>query len=435
MRTLPAADPPAEQPRTVPDGARTAAAPESSQPRPAAPARQGWPGQELLTTPETAQVLHAVWSGDPAVLVPSPPGAGKTRLVTLLAAALSDRAGMRVGIAAQTRAQAVELARRAAAPGVDAVLMWSRSQAAPASGGTPPVSGNRIRFPAQGGGVVIGTTARWLFCDPHILYCDIMLIDEAWQATYADAGALGAFAGQVVCVGDPGQIAPVVTGAVSRWDRDPHGPHIPAPDALRAAHEDALTIVPLPHTWRLGPATTALVQPAYYPHLPFGSKRPAEHVAGPAGPLPEVTHRPVAAPGGPDDPLLTAACAARVRELADGHQLHTAAGIRPLASADIAVVAPHVSQASAIRALLADMPDVLTGTANQMQGLERAAVVTLHPLAGYREAAGFSADPGRACVMLTRHRAHLTVITDPLAARADAAGTTLLSRLQGTPQV
>jgi hypothetical protein len=81
-------------------------------------------------------------------------------------------------------------------------------------------------------------------------------------------------------------------------------------------------------------------------------------------------------------------------------------------------VAPHVSQVSAIRALLAHMPDVLTGTANQMQGLERPAVVTLHPLAGYREPGGFSADPGSACVMLTRHRAHLTVITDPLAMTA-----------------
>ena len=56
-------------------------------------------------------MLHSAWSGDPAVVVPSPPGAGKTRLVALLAATLSDRARLRVGIAAQTRDQAVELAR------------------------------------------------------------------------------------------------------------------------------------------------------------------------------------------------------------------------------------------------------------------------------------------------------------------------------------
>lgn len=34
------------------------------------------------------------------------------------------------------------------------------------------------------------------------------------------------------------------------------------------------------------------------------------------------------------------------------------------------------------------------------------------PLAGYRDPNAFGTDPGRACVMLTRHRAHLTVVTD-----------------------
>jgi hypothetical protein len=352
----------------------------------------------------------------------------------MLAAALSHRSGLRVGIAAQTRQQAIELASRAGSLGVHAILMWPRNVDPPKAGPTPAVTGHRIRFPGSGGGIVIGTTARWLFCDPAVLGCDIMLIDEAWQATYADGAALGAFAAQVACVGDPGQIAPVVTGATSRWARHRSGPHVPLPDALRAAHgDDALTIVPLPHTWRLGPATTALVQPAYYPNLPFASKRPPEHISGPGGPLHEIASRPVPAPGGPDDPALTAACASRARELLAGHQLHTPGGSRPLDATDIAVIAPHVSQASAIRALLDDAPGVLTGTANQLQGLERPAVIAVHPLAGYRDPAGFSADPGRACVMLTRHRAHLTVITDPLSAEADHAGTTLLDRLLHTP--
>ena len=36
----------------------------------------------------------------------------------------------------------------------------------------------------------------------------------------------------------------------------------------------------------------------------------------------------------------------------------------------------------------------------------------MHPLAGYRDASAFTADTGRACVMLSRHRAHLTVVLD-----------------------
>jgi hypothetical protein len=77
-----------------------------------------------------------------------------------------------------------------------------------------------------------------------------------------------------------------------------------------------------------------------------------------------------------------------------------------------AVITPHVEQASAVAARLADLPGVLIGTANQAQGLEREAVVVIHPLAGYREAPAFAVDLGRLCVALLRHRAHLTVVVD-----------------------
>ena len=95
-----------------------------------------------------------------------------------------------------------------------------------------------------------------------------------------------------------------------------------------------------------------------------------------------------------------------------GKPLVTATGTRALMATDLAVVTPHVGQAAAVQARLADLPGVLVGTANQLQGLERAAVVALHPLAGYREPGGFTTNLGRACVMLTRHRAHLALVTD-----------------------
>jgi hypothetical protein len=59
---------------------------------------------------------------------------------------------------------------------------------------------------------------------------------------------------------------------------------------------------------------------------------------------------------------------------------------------------------------------VLVGTVNALQGLERPAVVALHPLAGYRIAESFALDAGRMCVTLSRHRAHLTILTDPATA-------------------
>lgn len=439
MRIIP--DPP---PRGDPDpDAPAVPAPGRSAPgRTTAPAAAspatgpgGWPGSELLDAPETARALLAAWSGDALTIAPSPPGAGKTRLVVLLAAVLAEQAGMRVGVAAQTRAQAEQIARRTGKHTGRAQLMWPVGHPLPDTGRVPAVAGQGAGFPGSGGGILIGTTARWLLCEPHRHSCDLMLVDEAWQATYADVCALGAFAPQLVCVGDPGQIDPVVTGTVSRWQDDPQGPQVPAPVALAAAYPGAVTWIRLPDTWRLGPATTRLIQPAYYPGMPFGSRRPDEHVSGPAGPLPEISRRTVRVTRGYSDPALARACAARARELLDGHVLVTRDGSRPLAAGDIAVVTPHVSQASAVRALLSDT-GVPVGTANQLQGQEYSAVVALHPLAGYRNTGSdFATQPGRACVAFSRHRSHLTVIIDPQATRIRGAERTLLTRLMDEPEL
>ncbi|MFD7161403.1 AAA family ATPase [Kribbella sp. NPDC059898] len=409
MRTLPrrvAADPRGTGPEK--SSARAEVAPVV-----AAPQVQ-WPGSPLLDAPETARVLHSTWSGDPAVVVRSPPGAGKTRLVVLLATALGHRADLRVGVAAQTRAQAIQIAERLGAVSDRARLLWATNDQKnrPTIEGVPVVFGAKETFSPDHGGCVVATTARWLSGDPAKLGCDVLIVDEAWQATYADLGALGAFSGSVVCVGDPGQIDPVVTGRTGRWRRSPTGPHLPAPDALRAAHGYAIETVALRHTWRLGPETTALIQPVFYSDLPFTSKRPDEKVIDPSGvSVPEVAHRLVPVTGGIGDAGLADAAVDRVRALL-GATLRTAAGDRDLVGGDVAVVCPHTQQVGSIRALLADEPDVLVGTANQMQGLERAAVVALHPLAGYRDLTEFALDKGRACVTLSRHRAHLTVVMD-----------------------
>src|SRR6266498_2839702 len=51
---------------------------------------------------------------------------------------------------------------------------------------------------------------------------------------------------------------------------------------------------------------------------------------------------------------------------------------KPLGPNDLAVITPHVGQASAVAARLADVPDVLIGTANEAQGLEREEFVATH---------------------------------------------------------
>jgi len=373
-----------------------------------------WPGMELLNDPITAGVLMSVWSGDAIVTVPSPPGSGKTRLTTLLAAALSHRAGLRVGIAAQTRAQAVDIARRLSqvCDHTKIGLLWGRGQFAPDTGGCPVVGAGMKMWPDSGGTVRIATKAKWLFSQPDTAKADVLIVDEAYQCTYSDVGALGSMAAQIVCVGDPGQIDPVVTGDVSRWGNSPTGPHVPAPAALTAAHPGLVNTVALQYTWRLGPQTTALVQSRFYPDLPFTSRRPAEHISLDGTPLPELAHRQLVVANGNTDGALIGAAVERVMTLLKGGTLTNAEGTRHLTDADVAVVVPHVPQAAAVRAMLAGHPGVLVGTADALQGLERPAVVAVHPLAGKRIADEFSLKPGRLCVMLSRHRSHLSLLID-----------------------
>jgi AAA domain len=161
---------------------------------PATPPGQHWPGRELLDSPMLARVLLAAWGGDACTVVPACPGAGKSRLVALLAGALAHRVGLRVAVAAQTREQAAALARRITAVSDRAWLIVSGAGKKPVTvDGVRTVAGRSVRWQhSTGGEILIGTAARWLYVDPNLAGADVVLVDEAWQCTYADLGALGA---------------------------------------------------------------------------------------------------------------------------------------------------------------------------------------------------------------------------------------------------
>jgi AAA domain len=195
------------------------AGPAPPPPGPPAPA----PPTPHQTDPTLAAALFAAWSGDAAVVVASPPGAGKTRLVVHLAEQLHRRAGLTVAIAAQTRAQALDVTNRAATIGARVALLGSADAHRPL--GLVPQAGH-LKGAAELGrwrGVVVATTARWLWVRERDYTADVCLVDEAWQLTYADLGGLGPLSGQVVLVGDPGQIAPVVVGTADAGRAGPPG--------------------------------------------------------------------------------------------------------------------------------------------------------------------------------------------------------------------
>lgn len=396
MRSTPGTTGPRGPARTPAPAPAPRAVPAAASPPPADPVRD--------------RALFATWSGDPAVVVSSPPGAGKTRLVCGLAEQLTTRAGLDVAVAAQTRAQALDVANRAAVAGAEVSLLGRASGARPLGLAAAVRFARGLRELRGRRQVVVATTARWQHTARVSGLADVILVDEAWQMTYADLGGLGVLARQTVLVGDPGQIDPVVTAATRRWDHWATGPHVPAPQALCAAHPDAVTRLRIPQTWRLGPATTSLLQPFY--DDPFTSARPDSVIECDGAALPELTAHPVDTHPDPASPALLAAAAARVRELLAAGQVRTPVGTRELGENDVAVVVAHVAQAAALAAALADHPGVLIGTANQLQGLERHAVVVLHPLAGHRDTPAFGTEPARLCVALSRHRSHASVILD-----------------------
>ena len=146
--------------RTLPQSA------VSSTTTPAAPAPN--PAAPHETDPSVAAALFAAWSGDPAVVVASPPGAGKTRLVVHLADQLHRRAGLSVAIAKQTRTQALDVTGRAAAAGARVALLGSRESHRPP--GLDPRVGY-LEGAANLGrwrGLVVATTARWLWVHERV---------------------------------------------------------------------------------------------------------------------------------------------------------------------------------------------------------------------------------------------------------------------------
>lgn len=389
--------------KTLPGAARPTATTISAPPAPTP--------DPVLSDPTLAAALFHAWAGDALTLVSSPPGAGKTFLVTNLAARLAGRAHLRVAIAGQTRAQCIDLASRIADLGAPVAFLDGKSNKDQRPLGLHPAVTFLPGTSAQKHTIVVATTERWLRSGAGNHRADILLVDEAFQMDYASMGALGAIAPQFVMVGDPGQIDPVITADTTRWAHSPTGPHRAAPDALIATYGTDVIQLALPHTRRLGPDTTALIAPTFYPSLPFTSIRPPIHLTGPAGVIPELTHLPIT-PASGHDPVIADAAAATVRQLLTCTVTDTS-GTRPMAPEDIAVVTPHVHHAAQISACLSDLgPGVLIGTANALQGSERTACVVIHPLIGAPEVSPFALDPGRTCVALSRHRAHATVITD-----------------------
>jgi hypothetical protein len=258
----------------------------------------------------------------------------------------------------------------------------------------------------------------------------VLLVDEAYQLTDVRFHQIAALARRFVLVGDPGQIAPVVSCDVDRWASDPSGPHVACPEALRARHPTAAAKIALPVSRRLVPDTVRFVQPAFYPDLPLvGLSAPDERgldfrVPG-AGPYDHTLDQiargaslvmaelPAQTTGVTDAELADAIVGMVERLFERETWVRTGNGAeRRLEPRDVGIVCAHVAQVNAVTEQLPERfaYHILVETADRFQGLERPVMFAHHPLSGRLDPQTFHLEAGRLCVMLSRHSVACVVV-------------------------
>jgi hypothetical protein len=246
---------------------------------------------------------------------------------------------------------------------------------------------------------------------------------------WADFMLLGQVASRFVLIGDPGQIAPVVSIDTSRWETAPRAPHRAAPDLVLKEHRREALSLALPATRRLPSCTADLIKPFY--DFPFGTwAEPGErrlvagrHVKNGLGDAVGLLERGSAIgltlptpDGGPpleDDQEIADLAVKAARTLLECQAEYWMGGKRAsLRPEDIGLCATHhvMNAAMALR-LDKKMAGLAIDTPERWQGLERKVMIIVHPLSGVTQPSEFDLATGRLCVMASRHQVALLVVT------------------------
>lgn len=368
-----------------------------------------------------------------AVLVDSPPGAGKTDLVEMVAALGVDE-HLRVLVVAPRNEQVYDFVRRLSSDyDVPITLVHSREVAPPDD--VPILRNVTLAVNAAGipgnASVTVCNVAKAasMVSDLAANDFDLLVCDEAYQVPYRELMMLLHLAPRRLLVGDPGQLKPLVRGDIARYEAAPRKVHWAAPRELLRQHP-ALPLEQLPATWRFPQDTVAFLQPAFYPQLPFVSGVPDEDrrlqfaAAGMGDPVDPALDLvadgaslvAVVLPSTPrdtatEDPELADLTARVVERLLQRSPLWADGAI---AAADLGYVDAHVASGEQVRTRLRRVgigPEMLTTTPEAWQGLQRPVMIVKHTLSGLSEASGFDLDPGRLSVMTSRHQVAAIIVT------------------------
>lgn len=370
-----------------------------------------------------------VSGGGRLAIVKAPPGSGKTHTLIEVLSALAGE-GMRIAVAAQTNSQADDICRRFARDHPEVAVARFASAGARTPGDFPSSVlwlADKSALPT-GASVTIATTAKWALTNlpAHAGPYDLLAIDEAWQMAWADLMQCATVSERFLMIGDPGQIPPVVTIDVRRWETSPRAPHKPAPEVVLAerSFEDTWFLGSLPACRRLPKESVDFVKPFYdfdfYAYVEAGVSGidlPAGHAWDDqlGNGRPQALTVPTPQQGPPIEVDREIACAAAkvVEELLSvGATLRLPGETRPLIPADIGMTSSHrVMNAALGDALGARAKEIRIDTPERWQGLQRPVMIAVHPLSGVTDPSAFDLETGRLCVMASRHQASFILLT------------------------
>jgi AAA domain len=383
--------------------------------------------------------LMRLMGQEAAVVAAAPAGAGKSHFVAATVGQLRT-AGLRVALAAPTNDQVQSLVTRVKElnPDLPVAFVHGHRRDLPPDiaalpGVTQPSAADAQR---QQDPLVIATIDKLAdaFLRNGLGGFDVLVIDEAYQADAAQYYTAAAVAPTHLLVGDTGQLDPFSPlDDATYWRGGPEDPLQTAVGVLLRNHPGTV-VHQIPVTWRLEPRAVPVAR-CFYPGHPFSAAvrpgvrqlrltRPgpgSQALAPIDAALDEAARHGWAHLTLPGAPVLTADPTTAVfigelvhRLLARSAQMtcENRDRLTSLEPSDIAVGVSHNDQKDLLRALLdaRGLTGVKVDTANRLQGLTFEVVVAWHPLAGAPAVDAFHLDPGRLCVLLTRHRQACIVV-------------------------
>ncbi|MEU8795019.1 AAA domain-containing protein [Streptomyces sp. NPDC048643] len=369
-----------------------------------------------------------------AVVVDSPPGAGKSTLVVRAAQELTA-GGERPIIVAQTNNQVDDLIERLANthPGISLGRLSAGDYSPPtALSALTNTTIGRTLDDLTGCQIIVGTAAKWATIRDSTFGWAIL--DEAYQMRSDMLLQIVERFDHGLFVGDPGQLDPFTIVGTERWIGLPHDPTQNGVSVM-LEHNPHIPVHRLPVSWRLPASAAPTIAEAFYPFTNFtagtdagtrslefsttrfGSTRLDETLATafstgwalhelPRRHVPRTDTETIQTAADLADRLLSRGAVGTCERNPDGHDL---------SAGDIAIGVVHRDQADLVRAALVrtgnpSATGVAVDTANRLQGREFEVVIVVHPLSGRRDATAFHLEAGRLCVLASRHRQACIVV-------------------------